>query len=294
MTEVNVGDDPAYEELLRRTAGATFLGTLQASYTDFFYLRPEWRRNAERDALLGVSLTGIASIPKDTKTDFLTLGQHVKYENKFWAEKIGINPAKRVTCVKPSGTTSLVMGTSSGIHAWHAPYYLRRLRMNKEEAMYKYLVAKIPELIEDDQTRPKDTAILGVPVKAPEGASFRTESALDTLNRVHAFSTTWIEGGHEEGVNRHNISCTVNVKPEEWKGVQKWMWDKRDTYTGISLFPFDNGSYVQPPLEEITKKKYEELLPLLKAIDLTEVEEFEDNTNLVGELACSGGACEII
>jgi len=293
LTEVYVGDSPSHEELVKRVTGASFLGTLQASYTDFFYLRAEWRRNAERDALLGVSLTGIASLPKKHKLDFMVLGQHAKHENKFWADKIGINPAKRVTCVKPSGTTSLVMGTSSGIHAWYAPHYLRRLRMNKEEAMYKYLVSKIPELIEDDCARPHDTAILGVPIKAPEDSQFRSESALDTLNRVKDFSLSWIEGGHIEGVNKHNVSCTINVKPEEWKDVQKWMWNNRETYTGISLLPYDNGSYVQPPFEEITEGEYNRLLPYLKAIDLSSVEEFEDNTDLAGELACSGGACEI-
>ena len=184
MTEVYVGDNPTQAELNHRIADATFLGTLQASYTDFFYLRPEWKHNAEEDALLGVSLTGIASLTKDSKLDFTIAGELVVKTNDHVAKAIGIKPAKRATAIKPSGTTSLVMGTSSGIHAWYAPYYIRRMRMNKEEALYKYLIEKLPELVEDEFLRPDDTAVVSIPIKAPEGSTFRDEGAIATLERV--------------------------------------------------------------------------------------------------------------
>ena len=294
LSEIYVGDITSQAELNHRVADATFLGTLQAAYTDFFYLRPEWQHNAEQDALLGVSLTGIASLPEDHKLDFEEAGRMVKATNEHVANAIGIKPAKRATCIKPSGTTSLVMGTSSGIHAWYSPYYIRRIRLNKEEALYKYLIEKLPALVEDEFLRPDDTAVVSIPIEAPKDAIFRSETALDTLERVLKFSNTWIEGGHSEGVNKHNVSCTINVKPEEWSGVKEWMWLHRDNYTGISLLPYDNGSYVQAPFESVDKEVFEKLLPLVNDINLDEIEEFEDNTDLIGELACSGGGCEVV
>ena len=293
MTEIYVGDYPDQTELNKRAKVASFLGTLQATYTDFFYLRPEWKHNAEHDALLGVSLTGIASLPEQHGLDFEEAALKVVIENTNWADSLEINPAKRLTAIKPSGTTSLVLGTSSGIHAWYAPYYIRRMRLNKEEALYKYLKDTLPELVEDEFLRPHDTAVVSIPIEAPTGATFRSESALETLHRVKEYSTTWINEGHIEGSNKHNVSCTVNVKLEEWDGVKAWMWFNRAYYTGISLLPYDTGSYVQTPFEEITKEQYEKLLPLLEAIDLDSIEEYEDNTDLVGEMACSGGSCEV-
>jgi len=293
LTEVNGSNIKDIEDLESRVEAATFLGTLQAGYTDFYYLRPEWQKNAVEEALLGVSITGIASLEWLNENDLKQLGGLVREENNRVSKLIGINSAKRTTCVKPSGTTSLVVGSSSGIHAWYAPYYIRRMRLNKTEALYSYIKNEIPELIEDDYLRPHDTAVLSVPMKSPEGAVLRNESAIDTLNRVIKYAENWVQSGHNEGLNKHNVSCTINVKPDEWDQVQKFMWDNRKKYTGISLLPYDNGTYQQAPFEECDAKMYNKLTKLVRSIDLTKVIEDDDQTDLSGEVACGGGNCEI-
>jgi ribonucleoside-diphosphate reductase alpha chain len=292
LTEVNVSDVSSQEELEDRVRAATFIGTLQASYTDFHYLRPIWKRNTEKDALIGVSMTGIAS-GGVLSLDLTKASLIVKRENRRIAMQIGIKPAARSTCVKPAGTTSLTLGTSSGIHAWHNDYYLRRIRVGKNESIYKYLTESIPELVEDDKFRPHDTAVISIPQKAPEGAITRHESALDLLERVKSISSTWIKGGHQTGHNTHNVSATVTVKPTEWKCVGEWMWLNRKSYNGLSVLPFSDHTYVQAPFEDCTKEEYERLLQYVKTINLDLIIEEEDETNLTGELACAGGACEI-
>jgi ribonucleoside-diphosphate reductase alpha chain len=292
LTEVNVSNVSSQEELEDRVRAATFIGTLQASYTDFHYLRPIWKRNTEKDALIGVSMTGIAS-GGVLSLDLTKASLIVKRENRRIAMQIGIKPAARSTCVKPAGTTSLTLGTSSGIHAWHNDYYLRRIRVGKNESIYKYLTESIPELVEDDKFRPHDTAVISIPQKAPEGAITRHESALDLLERVKSISSTWIKGGHQTGHNTHNVSATVTVKPTEWKCVGEWMWLNRKSYNGLSVLPFSDHTYVQAPFEDCTKEEYERLLQYVKTINLDLIIEEEDETNLTGELACAGGACEI-
>tara|TARA_Y100000034_G_scaffold128734_1_gene183894 strand:+ start:763 stop:2616 length:1854 start_codon:yes stop_codon:yes gene_type:complete len=292
LTEVNVSDIAKQEELENRTRAATFIGTLQASYTDFHYLRPIWKRNTEKDALIGVSMTGIAS-GGVLNLDMIAASLIVKRENRRVAFQIGIKPAARSTCVKPAGSTSLTLGTSSGIHAWHNDYYIRRIRVGKNEAICQYLSSNVPELIEDDKFRPHDTAIISVPQKSPSGAITRHESALDLLQRIKAVSSTWIKGGHQSGHNTHNISATISIKKNEWVGVGEWMWLNRKFYNGLSVLPYSDHTYVQPPFEDCTKKEYENLLPKLKSIDLDLIKEQQDDTNLAGELACSGGSCEI-
>ena len=292
LTEVNVSDVTTQIELEERVAAATFIGTLQASYTDFHYLRPIWQRNTEKDALIGVSMTGIAS-GGVLGLDLSAASLIVKRENRRVAMQIGIKPAARTTCVKPAGTTSLTLGTSSGIHAWHNDYYIRRLRVGKNEAIYSYLLNNIPELVEDDKFRPHDTAIIMVPQRAPEGAITRHESALDLLRRVKGISETWIKGGHQNGNNTHNVSATVTIKSDEWKSVGEWMWLNRKSYNGLSVLPFSEHTYVQAPFEDCSKEEYERLLQYVKTINLDLIREDEDETNLSGELACAGGSCEI-
>ena len=292
LTEVNVSDVDNQTEYENRVRAATFIGTLQASYTDFHYLRPVWKRTTEKDALVGVSMTGIASghvLELNMKQAALV----VKDENERVAGLIGINKAARTTCVKPAGTTSLTLGTSSGIHAWHNDFYIRRIRVGKSEAIYDYLSQNIPDLIEDDKFRPHDTAIISIPQKAPYGAITRHESALDLLKRVKAVSDTWIKGGHRKGQNTHNVSATVTIKPDEWDKVGEWMWRNRKCYNGLSVLPFSDHSYVQAPFEDCTEEEYNSLSQLMKRIDLDLIIEEQDETNLSGELACSGGSCEI-
>ena len=292
LCEVNVSDIESQEDLNDRVRAATFIGTLQAGYTDFHYLREIWKETTEKDALIGISMTGIASgeVFRYNMTESATI---VKKENKRVAKLLGINSAARTTCVKPAGTTSLTLGTSSGIHAWHAKYYIRRLRVGKNEAIYDYLAANHKELIEDDYFRPGDTAIISIPQKAPKGSIIRTESAFDLLERVKKVATEWVLPGHNKGSNTHNVSATISLKEKEWERAGEWMWENRASYNGLSVLPYNGGTYKQAPFEDITKTQFDEMITHMMDIDLTKVIEMDDNTDLKGEVACGGGACEI-
>lgn len=310
LCEVDVSDVKDQIELNDRVRTAAFFGTLQAGFTDFHYLRNRWRLSTERDALLGIGMTGIGS-GKILAFDLSAAADSARYVNQQVAKMIGINPASRITCVKPSGTTSCVLGTSSGIHAWHAPYYLRTLRFGKTEDIAKYLIKNHPELCEDDVLRPTDTLCVRFPIKAPEGSIFRTEVALDTLERVKKFASEWISPGHLDGANTHNVSATISIDKnrrylggvltsqlngssvDEWRGVGEWMWVNQDYYNGISVLDFDGGSYRQAPFEDITEQEYERRITTVKEIDLSNVREEEDNVHFGQVAACAGGACEI-
>jgi ribonucleoside-triphosphate reductase len=293
LTEINASDILDQEDLEARSKAAAFIGTLQAGYTDFHYLRDIWQKTTEKDALIGVGITGIASgsiLPLNLEV----AANKVKEENERVAKIIGINPAARTTCIKPSGTTSLVVGSSSGIHAWHSTHYIRNIRFGKNEAVYKYLAENHPEIVQDEFFKPNEQAVIGLPVKAPEKAIFRTESALNLLERVKKFSKEWVKTGHRKGDNTHNVSATISVGTDEWQEVGEWMWNNRDHYNGLSVLPRSEHSYVQPPFEDCTEEKYNELYSKLKDIDLTKVVEESDETDLKGEQACAGGLCEII
>ena len=292
LTEINASDIANQDELNTRAKVAAFIGTLQASYTDFHYLREVWQKQTEKDALIGVSMTGIGSNMVG-HLDLVQSAAIVRDTNAFWAERIGINKAARTTCVKPAGTTSCVLGTSSGIHAWHNDFYIRRLRVGKMEAIYEYLAENHPELIEDDYFKPTTQAIISLPQMAPKNAITRNESAFDLLERVKQFSTTWVMKGHRTGENTHNVSATISIKKDEWDSVGKWMWENRHCYNGLSVLPYDGGTYHQAPFEDCSKKEYNQLMEGLVEIDLTKVKEAYDDTNLQGELACAGGVCEI-
>ena len=292
LVELNVSDVESQEDFNNRCCAGAFLGTLQASYTNFHYLRDIWRKTTEKDALLGVSMTGIAS-GKVMSLNFELGANVIKDENKRVAEIIGINSATRQTCVKPAGTTSLVVGSSSGIHAWHNDYYIRRLRVNKNESIYSYLSVYHPDILEDEFFSPETTSVISIPQKAPEEAITRHESPLDLLERVKKVSQNWIKSGHIKGENSHNVSCTVTVKDDEWKEVGEWMWNNREHYNGLSVLPFSGGTYKQTPFEDCSEEDYNRLSISLKSIDLTKVIELNDNTSLNDQVACSGGACEI-
>jgi ribonucleoside-diphosphate reductase alpha chain len=292
LCEVNVSNVSDQDDLNERVKAAAFIGTLQAGYTDFHYLREVWKETTEKDALIGVSMTGIGS-GKVLSLNMSEAASFVKKENAKIAKLIGINRAARTTTVKPAGTTSLTLGTSSGIHAWHNRYYIRRLRVGKNESIYSYLAIHHPELLEDDYFRPHDTAVISIPQKAPQGSILRTESPFDLLERVKRVATEWVRAGHRTGSNSHNVSATISLKEDEWDKAGKWMWDNRDCYNGLAVLPYDGGSYVQAPFEDITKRRYEDMIKSLINVDLTKIVEMEDNTDLKGELACAGGACEI-
>ena len=292
LCEVNVSDVESQEDLEARVRAASFIGTLQAGYTDFHYLRPIWQRTTEKDALLGVGMTGIGS-GKVQKLDLKAAAKASREENERVAELIGINKSARTTTIKPAGTSSLTLGCSSGIHAWHNDFYLRRVRVGKNEAIYTYLAINHPELVEDEYFRPHDTAVIGVPQKSPEGSILRSESPLQLLERVKWFNQNWIKPGHRTGMNTHNISATVSIREHEWDAVGNWMWENKEHFNGLSVLNYDGGSYIQAPFQDITKEEYERLMETLHDVDLSNVVELEDNTDLSGELACAGGACEI-
>ncbi len=209
LCEVNVSDIESQEELNERVKTASFIGTLQAGYTQFHYLREVWQETTEKEALIGVSMTGIGS-GKVLKYDMKKSASLVKRENTRVAKLIGINQAARTTTVKPAGTTSLTLGTSSGIHAWHNDYYIRRIRVGKNESIYTYLVINHPELLEDDYFRPRDTAVISIPQKAPQGSILRTESPFQLLERIKLIASEWVKSGHRSGSNGHNVSATVS------------------------------------------------------------------------------------
>jgi len=293
LCEVNASDIESQEDFENRVRAASFIGTLQAGYTDFHYLRDIWKRTTEKDALIGVGMTGIGS-GVVLGYDMKKAAKVVKEENERVAGLIGINKSARTTTVKPSGTSSLVLGTSSGIHAWHNDYYLRRIRVGKNESIYNYLYINHPELIEDEFFRPHDTAVITIPQRAPEGSILRYESVFQMLERVKKVSQEWIKPGHRTGQNTHNVSATVSIKEDEWELVGDWMWNSRNFYNGLSVLPYSNHTYKQAPYEDCTKEEYERLLATLKNVDLTKVIELQDNTNLSGELACTNGSCEVI
>ena len=293
LCEVNVSDVETQQELNDRVAAATLIGTLQASYTNFHYLRDVWRRTTEKDALLGVGMTGIGS-GRVQQFDLEATSKLAVETNKYYATEIGVRPSARITTVKPSGTTSCVLGTSSGVHAWHNDYYIRRMRVGKNEAIYTYLTTRHPELVEDDFFKPETQAVISIPQRAPNDGILRHETSLELLERVKDIYNRWIVPGHRQGNNTHNVSCTVSVREEEWEEVGKWMWQNREYYNGIAVLPYFGGNYKQAPFEDIDKETFEGMFIKLKEVDLSNVVEIIDNTNLTGELACAAGSCEVI
>ena len=292
LCEVNASDIESQEDLNERVKAAAFIGTLQAGYTDFHYLRPVWQETTEKDALIGVSMTGIGS-GVVLGYDMKKAASIVKRENNRVAKIIGINASARCTTVKPAGTTSLTLGTSSGIHAWHNDYYIRRIRVGKNESIYTYLINNHPELVEDEYFRPHDTAVIEIPQKAPEGAILRTESPFQLLERVKKVATEWVRPGHRKGSNSHNVSATISLKDNDWELAGEWMWNNRNDYNGLSVLPYNGGTYTQAPFEDITEERYNEMMEYLTSVDLSQIVELQDDTNLTGELACAGGSCEI-
>ena len=260
-------------------------------------------------------MTGIASNVV-TKLNLQKAALFVKSTNEEISKTISINKAARNTTIKPSGTTSCVLGTSSGIHAWHNDYYIRRIRIMKNDPLYIYLINNNPNLVEDDKLRSHDTAIITIPQKAPVGSILRTETALDLLERTKKFNLEWVKEGHRKGANTNNVSATISLDKarlygfskgkfydgvvkedhlsyDEWKMAGEWMWENRETFNGLSVLPYDSGSYVQAPFTDCTEDEYNDMMKTLKDIDLRNVIETEDNTDLTGEAACAGGACEL-
>jgi len=292
LCTINAGDVESQEDFNARAKAAAFIGTLQASYTNFHYLRDIWKRTTEKEALIGISMTGIAS-GTVLNLNMKEAAHVVKEENARIAEIIGIKPAARTTTVKPEGTASCILGTSSGIHAWHNDHYIRRIRVGKDESIYRYLADNHPELIEDEYFKPNQQAVISIPQKSPAGAITRSESAIDLLNRVSKVYKEWISPGHRRGVNKNNVSTTVTIKANEWEEVGQWMWKNRNSFTALSVLPHFDHTYVQAPFEDCSEEQFNAFYEQLHEINLDNVVEFEDNTTLRDEVACAAGGCEI-
>lgn len=292
LCEVNVSDVESQEDLNERSRAAAFFGTLQAGFTNFHYLREVWKTTTEYEALIGVGMTGIAS-GRVLDLDLKEAADEVKKTNLHVSAKINIEFAARCTTIKPSGTSSIVLGTSSGIHAWHNDYYLRRVRIGKNEALYQYLANAHPELLEEDVLNSKQ-AIICIPQMAPEGSILRKENVMDLLERIRKFNTEWVRNGYRNGYNANNVSATVSIQDGDWAQVGEWMWENKASYNGLSVLPFDNGSYSQAPFEDIRREDFEKLEKSLTEIDLSLVFEPDDATDLQAEAACAGGSCAIV
>ena len=294
LTNVNATDVKSDEELQNLAYHAAIIGTLQSGYTDFHYLRSEWNDTADDEALIGVGLTGIAS-GNVLSLNLKDAVNAVEKANKFAAEELGLNTASRLTVVKPDGNSGALLGTSSGVHAWHSKYFIRRIRLNKEEELYKKFMQYNPHMVEDDVEKPDVQAIVSFPIKAPDDAIVRdNETAIGFLERVKYVYNNWVKPGSLTGANANNVSCTVSVKEDEWDTVKEWMWNNRDSYTAISLLPYSNMTYKQMPFEEITETQYNDMTEKINEMNLDKIYEKEDFTHHVAEAACAGGSCELV
>ncbi|MCL1902641.1 MAG: hypothetical protein FWG18_03385 [Alphaproteobacteria bacterium] len=295
LSSINLGTVESQEDFNERAYYCSVIGTLQASYTNLRYVRPKWKENAEKAALIGVSITGIASHPDLTKIDFKQAVSHVKRANEEIADLIGINRAERLTNVKPDGTGALLLGTSSGVHPWYAKHYIRRITINKLEPIYTYIIENFPELIEDSVYKPDKNGMLSLVMRAPEGATTRrNETAIEFLERVKYIYENWVKPGHVTGDNVNNVSCTVNVKNHEWDEVREWMWANRMNYTGISLLPYSDASYQQAVFEETNEETYKAFAAKGYVFELDSIKEEQNFVNFNDTVACQGGACELI
>lgn len=294
LTTTNLTGIKNDKDFGNRIYAAAFLGTLQASYTDFPYLSERWKQVTEEEALIGCSFTGIADATSLSSEQLRGAANLVRETNDKYARKLGINPAARTTAIKPEGTASCVLGSSSGIHARHDQFYLRRVRMNRDDELAKYLIRVCPELVEDDLFS-KTGVVVTIPQESPEGAVLRNnESAIELFERVKLYYNNWVVPGHRSGINTHNVSCTINYRPEEVDLLKHKLWEDREMYAAVSLLPADNTVYQQAPFESCDEELFKKYDAMVKDIDLSKVMEMEDTTNRSEIVACGGGgSCEI-
>lgn len=302
LTETNVAACRDEEEFLMAIKTAAIIGTLQASYTEFDYIHPDWRKNAEEEALLGVSMTGQAQNWGLLSADLLQAGARaVREENQLWAEMLDIKPAARSTTVKPAGNSSAWLGTTSGIHAAHADFFLRRVRVDRKDNLGSYLIENYGEdepesgsFIERDKFN-SENIVVTMPIKMAGAIKRGEESAVDLLERAKHVYVNWVLPGHLEGENTHNVSLTVSYKPEEQDEIQAWMLANSDYWAGVALLPYDGGGYIQAPFEEITSQEYYRWLDLIpQDLDLADIEYYGATDMRAMEMACAGpNGCEV-
>ena len=297
LSEVVLRENDTKKDIQRKVELATILGTWQSTLTDFKYLRKIWKDNTEEERLLGVSLTGqfghkFMSGKEDLislEAFLMTLREKAREVNREESGKIGIPESAAITCVKPSGTVSQLVGVSSGMHPWHSPYYIRTVRGDKKDPLTQFLMeAGVPA--EDDFMNPTQTKVFSFPVKAPEGAILRNDlTAIEHLNTWLVYQRAWCE---------HKPSITVSVRDEEWMEVGAWVWEHFDEVSGISFLPYSDHTYKQAPYQDATKEEYEEALSKMPEKiywEMLTVYETEDGTSGSQTLACSSDAgCEVV
>lgn len=275
------------EDLMRKARMAAIFGTMQATLTDFPYLRDIWRQNTKEEALLGVSITGIFGnellYKGETVEEFLEQLKAVAVDtNRVWASILGINPAAAVTCVKPEGTVSQLTQTKSGIHTGHAPYYIRRVRQDAKDPLTQFLInVGVPN--EPCVMKPDDTVVFSFPQKS-EGINRKDITAIEHLELWLKYQRHWCE---------HKPSVTISVKEDEWMEVGAWVYKNFDECTGISFLPEDGGTYRQAPYEDITEEEYNKLVAEMPEINWDNFAEFDDNIEGAQTLACTAGGCTI-
>lgn len=294
LSEIIIRPDDTLDVLVSKVRKATILGTLQATLTNFRYLSKTWQHNTEEEALLGVSLTGIMDHPVMNGDKgfpllhywLVTLRETAYDVNQQWAEKLGINQAAAITCVKPSGTVSQLVDSASGIHPRYAPYYIRTVRGDMKDPISNVMIdASVPH--EADHMRPNSTWVFSFPMKAPENAVYRNDrTAIEQLELWRAYQLGWCE---------HKPSITVYVKDPEWMEVGSWVWKNFDILSGVSFLPHSDHTYQQAPYQEIDKTTYETLKAQQPEIDWSQIARYEteDMTINTKELACTAGQCEI-
>lgn len=295
LTEVVVRDTDTLEELKAKVELATLLGTVQSTFTRFKYLRKIWQKNSEEERLLGVSLTGQLSHPvlngsegAEKLAEWLdTLREQAVSTNAYWAKEIGINQSAAITCVKPSGTVSQLVNSSSGMHPWHSQYYARTIRGDMKDPITTFLV-DMGIKHEPDVMKPNDTMVFTFPIKAPEGSTLRENlTAIQHLDLWLAYQRHWAE---------HKPSITISVKENEWMAVGAWVYEHIDEMSGVSFLPYSEHTYQQAPYQEITENEYNKLVSETPAdLDWKWLEIYEtfDATTSVQDLACVAGACDI-
>ena len=297
LSEVVLRENDTKKDIQRKVELATILGTWQSTLTDFRYLRKVWKDNTEEERLLGVSLTGqfghkFMSGKQDIvalEAFLMSMRDRAREVNKEEAEKIGIPESAAITCVKPSGTVSQLVGVSSGMHPWHSKYYIRTVRGSKGDPLSTFL-KEVGIPVEDDVMKPNDTYVFSFPVKAPEGAIVRNDlTAIEHLNTWLVYQRAWCE---------HKPSITVSVKEDEWMEVGAWVYKNFDEVSGISFLPYSDHSYKQAPYQEVSKEEYDSLLAKMpKNIRWEDLSfyETEDGTSPTATLACSSdGNCELV
>jgi len=295
LTEVVVRDTDTLEDLKAKVELATLLGTVQSTFTRFKYLRKIWQKNSEEERLLGVSLTGQLSHPvlngsegAEKLVEWLdTLREQAVSTNAYWAKEIGINQSAAITCVKPSGTVSQLVNSSSGMHPWHSQYYARTIRGDMKDPITTFLV-DMNIKHEPDVMKPNDTMVFTFPIKAPEGSTLRENlTAIQHLDLWLAYQRHWAE---------HKPSITISVKENEWMAVGAWVYEHIDEMSGVSFLPYSEHTYQQAPYQEITENEYNKLVEETPSdLDWKWLEIYEtfDATTSVQDLACVAGACDI-